>query len=144
MKISSRFSVAVHILALLAINPEAHNTSEWIASSVNTNPVIVRNVLGQLKKGGLVTIRPGVGGAYLNKSLETINLLEIYQAVEVVPAKGLFHLHEQPNPQCPVGANIQAVLEQVLLQAQFALEQVLAQVTLKQLVAGLVEKINET
>jgi hypothetical protein len=62
MKISSRFSIAVHILSLLAISPSAHGTSEWIAGSVGTNPVIIRRVLGQLKKAGLVTVRAGIGG----------------------------------------------------------------------------------
>lgn len=142
MKISSRFSVAVHVLTLLAISPTSHNTSEWIAGSVNTNPVIIRNVLGKLKKAGLVNVRSGIGGAYLNKALSDITLFDVYQAVEVVRKENLFHLHENPNPKCPVGANIQGVLQQILLQAQFALEDVLAKVTLEQLVAGLAEKIS--
>lgn len=142
MKISSRFAIAVHILSLLAVNPTSHNTSEWIAGSVNTNPVIIRTVLGKLKKAGLVSVRSGVGGAYLTKELKDITLFDIYQAVEVVPEENLFHLHEQPNPQCPVGANIQGVLQLVLLQAQSALEEVLAKVTMEQLAADLIEKIS--
>lgn len=142
MMISSRFSVAVHILSLLAVNPTSHNTSEWIASSVNTNPVIIRRVLGKLKKAGLVKVRAGSGGAYLVKELQNITLFDIYQAVEVVPEKSLFHLHEQPNPQCPIGANIQGVLQVVFLRAQCALEEVLTKVTMEELVAGLMEKIS--
>lgn len=61
MKISSRFTVAVHILSLLALEKNAHCTSEWIAGSVNTNPVVVRRVIGQLKKAGFVQVRPGTG-----------------------------------------------------------------------------------
>ena len=141
MKISSRFTVAVHILSLLAVSPTAHNTSEWIAGSVNTNPVIIRRVLGKLKKAGLVNVRSGTGGAYLIKELRDITLFDIYQAVEVVQEEELFHLHEDPNPKCPVGANIQGILQLVLLQAQTAMEEVLAKVTMEQLVAGLIEKI---
>jgi DNA-binding IscR family transcriptional regulator len=141
MKISSRFAVAVHILSLLAVSPTSHNTSEWIAGSVNTNPVIIRRVLGKLKKAGLVNVRAGTGGAYLIKELRDITLFDIYQAVEVVREEKLFHLHEQPNPKCPVGANIQGVLQLVLLRAQFAMEDVLVKVTMEQLVAGLIEKI---
>ena len=141
MRISSRFTVAVHILSLLAVNPTSHNTSEWIAGSVNTNPVIIRRVLGKLKKAGLVNVRSGTGGAYLIKELENITLFDIYQAVEVVKEDELFHLHEQPNPKCPVGANIQSVLQLVLISAQSAMEEVLMKVTMAQLVAGLIEKI---
>ena len=69
MKISSRFTMAVHILALLALEKNTLCTSEWIAKSVNTNPVVVRRIIGKLKKAGLVNVRPGTGGAYLLKDI---------------------------------------------------------------------------
>lgn len=143
MKISSRFAVAVHIVSLLAVSPTSHNTSEWIAGSVNTNPVIIRRVLGKLKKAGFVNVRSGTGGAYLTKDLQDITLFAIYQAVEVVEKDNLFHLHEEPNLQCPVGANIQSMLQLVLSSAQAAMEEVLMKVTMAQLVTGLIEKIGE-
>ncbi|WNC17382.1 Rrf2 family transcriptional regulator [Brevibacillus brevis] len=137
MKISSRFSVAVHILSLLSIETTAHCTSEWIAGSVNTNPVIIRRVLGQLKKAGMVQVRSGTGGASLTKELNEITLLDVYRAVDVVEEGRLFHIHEQPNPECPVGANIQFVLELILTRAQNAMEDILGSVTLEQLVSDL-------
>lgn len=139
MKISSRFSVAVHILSLIATSTNVPCTSEWIAGSVNTNPVIIRRVTGQLKKAGLVNVRPGTGGAYLIKDPADITLLAIYHAVEVVEEGQLFHVHEEPNPECPVGASIQGVLQIILLRAQTAMEQILAEVTLKELVTNLIE-----
>jgi Rrf2 family protein len=144
MKISSRFTIAVHILSLLSIGGNDHCTSEWIAGSVNTNPVIIRRVMGQLKKAGLVNVRPGTGGAYLLKGLEEIHLLDVYRAVEVVEEGQLFHFHENPNPQCPVGANIQAVLQLILRQAQDAMEQVLANITMKELVTDLIQNIQRS
>jgi len=141
MKISSRFSIAVHVLSLLAITPSAHHTSEWIAGSVGTNPVIIRRVLGQLKKAGLVTVRAGSGGARLVKGLGEIALLDVYRAVDVVAEGKLFHIHEEPNPQCEVGANIQAVLELLLTRAQEAMEGVLAGITMEELVSVLSKRI---
>ncbi|QMV41998.1 Rrf2 family transcriptional regulator [Cohnella cholangitidis] len=141
MKISSRFSIAVHILSLLAISPSTHCTSEWIAGSVGTNPVIIRRILGQLKKAGLVTVRAGSGGAFLAKSLDGIDLLEVYRAVDVVEEGKLFHIHEEPNPQCQVGANIQAVLQLLLARAQEAMENILAGITMEELVTVLAEQI---
>ncbi|RNB83338.1 Rrf2 family transcriptional regulator [Brevibacillus fluminis] len=139
MKISSRFTVGVHILSLLATSPDGPCTSEWIAGSVNTNPVIIRRLTGQLKKAGLVNVRPGTGGAYLVKDASAITLLDVYRAVEVVEEGQLFHFHEEPNPECMVGANIQAVLQLILLRAQSAMEQILADVTLKELVTTMIE-----
>ncbi|MDB5052891.1 MAG: putative transcriptional regulator [Bacilli bacterium] len=144
MKISSRCSIAVHILSLLAIAKDAHCTSEWMADSVQTNPVIIRRITGQLKKAGLVNVRAGTGGAYLLKDLAEINLLDVYRAVEVVEENHLFHIHEDTNPECPVGANIQAVLQLILNRAQSAMEKILMEITMQDLVAVLVEQINET
>ncbi|MBD8497944.1 Rrf2 family transcriptional regulator [Paenibacillus arenosi] len=141
MQISSRFSVGVHILSLLAINPNEHHTSEWIAGSVGTNPVIIRRVLGYLKKAGLVHVRAGSGGATLARELDEITLLDVYRSVEVVEEGKLFHVHDQPNPSCPVGANIETVLQLLLVKAQHAMEGVLEAVTMKELVEVLSNQI---
>ncbi|MEK8132087.1 Rrf2 family transcriptional regulator [Paenibacillus filicis] len=143
MQISSRFSIGVHILSLLAINPAEHNTSEWIAGSVGTNPVIIRRVLGQLKKAGLANVRAGSGGATLARELEEISLLDVYRAVDVVEEGNLFHIHNHPNPACEVGANIEQVLRLLLFKAQDAMEGVLAAVTLRELVDVLALEIKK-
>lgn len=135
-KLSSRFSIAVHILSLISVSTMPC-TSDFIARSVNTNPVIIRRIIGSLKKAGLIHVKAGAGGAYLNKELEDISLLDVYRAVEVVEKGDLFNFHEHPNPDCPIGANIESVLRTNMLEAQSAMEQKLAQVTLKQLVTDL-------
>lgn len=141
MKISSRFTVAVHILSLIKVDRNTSCTSEWIAGSVNTNPVVIRRILGKLKKAGLVGVKAGTGGAYLLKSLQDITLLDVYRAVDVVEEGELFQFHDQPNPQCPVGRNIESVLEWVLKRAQSAMEQVLADITMEEVVTDLIQKI---
>lgn len=141
MKISSRFTVAVHILSLVTIENSTLCTSEWIAGSVNTNPVVIRRVMGKLKNAGLIQVRRGTGGATLHKPLNEITLLDVYRAVEVVEEGELFQFHEKPNPKCPVGANIQAVLELILNRAQEAMEKILAEVTMEELVTVLSKKI---
>ncbi|GGF99038.1 Rrf2 family transcriptional regulator [Paenibacillus abyssi] len=142
-KFSSRFSIAVHILSVVSWNSSL-STSEFIAGSVNTNPVIIRRIISSLKKAGLVSVKAGTGGTYLNKELDEITLLDVYRAVEVAQQGELFNFHEHPNPACPIGANIESVLRKNMLKAQTAMEQELAQVTLKQLVSELSEKTVET
>ncbi|MET3657980.1 MULTISPECIES: Rrf2 family transcriptional regulator [Sporosarcina] len=141
MKISSRFTVAVHILSLVAIESNELCTSEWIAESVNTNPVVIRRIIGKLRNVGLIQVRQGLGGATLQKPLKDITLLDVYRAVEVVEEGELFQFHEKPNPNCPVGANIEAVLELILLRAQEAMESVLHEITMEELVSVLTQKI---
>ncbi|WP_169089765.1 Rrf2 family transcriptional regulator [Paenibacillus sp. PL91] len=136
-QISSRFSIAVHILSLIAVSPK-DCTGDYIAGSVNTNPVIIRRIMGMLKKAGLIDIRPGVGGASLLKDRDQITLLDVYHAVEVIDDGQLFNFHDEPNPNCPVGRNIEAALRFEMKEAQSAMEQRLAQVTLSQLAAKFV------
>ncbi len=138
MQISSRFSVAVHVLSLLASqDPAALLTSDRMAGSVNTNPVVIRRILGQLKKAGLVDVRAAAGGTFLRLAPASISLLDVYRAVEVVAEGKLFSVHASPNPRCAVGRNIQAALDATLVRAQTALERELARVTLAQVVVDL-------
>ncbi|NHN33770.1 Rrf2 family transcriptional regulator [Paenibacillus sp. S3N08] len=128
-QISTRFSMAVHILSLIAVNSN-ELTGDFIAGSVNTNPVVIRRIMGMLKKAGLVEVRPGVGGASLLKAPEEITLLDVYRAVNVIKENQLFRVHEEPNKQCLVGQNIEMVLQSELNEVQSAMEQRLAQTTL--------------
>jgi len=140
-KISSRFSIGVHILSLIASSPELC-TGDFIAGSVNTNPVIIRKIMGQLKKAGLIEVRAGVGGATLRKELEQITLLDVYRAVQVAEKGELFNFHEHPNPNCLVGGNIEFVLRTELSDAQAAMENRLAQTTLNDIVTRIRDNID--
>lgn len=128
MEISTKFTVAVHVMTLLALNKDKELTSAYIAGSVNTNPVVIRRIMGQLKQADLILTKPGVAGAALIKPPEDISLLAIYQAVIQHPT--LFGIHQDTNVACTVGANIQQALEGHLLEAQQAMEASLAKVSL--------------
>ncbi len=133
--INTRFSVAVHIISLIASTPTEQHSSEWIAGSVNTNAVVIRRITGLLKRAGLVTTTPGVAGITLKKCPSDISLLEIYHAVILDDA--LFSVHQDTNPNCPVGRNIQSALNDTFYDAQQAMEQVLANKTVADVIANL-------
>jgi len=141
MKISSRFSVAIHIISILKLYGDPMPTSEYIAGSVNTNPVVIRRILGMLKQAGIVDMKRGTGGSYLLKEAYDITLLDVYKAVGSVEEGELFQIHDNPNPECPVGANIQEVVNVSLISAQEAMEAVLQKITLGDITKNLVEKI---
>jgi DNA-binding IscR family transcriptional regulator len=136
-QISTRLSIAVHTLSLIAVSSN-DCTGDFIAGSVNTNPVVIRRIMGMLKKAGLVDVRPGVGGATLLKELSEITLLDIYRAVNAAEENQLFRIHNNPNFNCIVGRNIEKSLQSELQEAQFALEQRLAQTTLDQIISKFV------
>ncbi|MBC1781287.1 Rrf2 family transcriptional regulator [Listeria welshimeri] len=138
MAISTRFSVAVHILTLIDMNKERSITSDTIAASVNTNPVVIRRIMSKLKKAGLIQSSPGISGTYLLKNATEITLYDIYQAVEVT--NNLFDIHKNPNPNCEVGTNIQETLDTVFIHAQQKMEADLKRTTLSQITADIKQK----
>ena len=106
-------------------------TSDFIASSVNVNPVVIRRLLQQLKKAGIVQVMRGSGGTDTARPIDEITLLDVYNAVECVDEGGLFHFHENPNQLCPVGRNIHAVLDVRLDEIQKAMEKEMGSVTIQ-------------
>ncbi|GCE51032.1 Rrf2 family protein [Thermosporothrix hazakensis] len=133
MAVNSQFAVAIHTLTLLAdVTGDEPITSEYIAGSVNTNPVFIRRILGRLSKAGLVASHPGVGGGWrLLRAPDAITLLDVYHAIE--PEGHLLAMHHsQPNTKCPIGRNISRVLQVYFGEAEEAFEQKLAQRTITQ------------
>ncbi len=133
MRGNSRFTVAVHILALLAANQNSLLSSKYISNSVNTNPVVIRRILSVLAKAELVITQLGVdGGAKLGRTPEEISLLDVYQ---VIGQGDLFALHHnQPSAQCPCGRTIQPILKNVFQEAQTAMESILSKTSIADIV----------
>lgn len=146
MQISSRFTIAIHMFSCIdTFQNDRKITSDFLASSVEVNPVIIRRILLQLKSAGLVNVQRGTGGTVIARPLEEITFLDIYRAVECVEDGELFHFHENPNMNCPVGRNIHYVLDEKLERAQSAMEQELAAITLADVKRDMAERLkNET
>jgi Rrf2 family protein len=117
--------------------------SEHVAESVNTNAVVIRRMLCELAESKLVVSQSGaMGGSKLARGPEQITLLDIYQAVE---SRGVFSLHRHPpNRHCPVGVNIGTVLNQVLDEVDTAVESVLRNITIKDVVSRLQPCVSST
>lgn len=133
MQISSRFTIAIHIFACIDIfGKDFKLTSNFLAGSVNVNPVVIRRLLQQLKAAGLITVTRGIGGAAIAKPLDEITFLDVYHAVECVDNGELFHFHENPNAACPVGRNIHNALYGKLHRIQKTMEDEMRKITLAQ------------
>jgi DNA-binding IscR family transcriptional regulator len=104
MQISKKFTIAIHLLtASRYFEGQQKITSRFLAGSIGTNPVIVRNIMLQLQEAGLIDVKRGPGGITLSRPLSKITYLDIYKAVETNSQEDLFHFHENPSPLCPVG-----------------------------------------
>src|SRR6476469_4540247 len=128
MGANSQFSMAVHVLTLLARADGASLKSDYIAHSVNTNPVVVRRLLGQLANAGLVASQSGAhGGSRLKRDAADVKLCDVYGAV---CCGDVFALHRSPNQDCPVGRGIESVLCNLQKEIDKAVGERLGQYTL--------------
>lgn len=144
MQISSRFTIAIHIFSCINTFEKKNKiTSDFLAGSVNVNPVIIRKLLSQLKAAGLVNVQRGSGGASIAKPLDEITFLDIYNAVECVDNGELFHFHENSNQECPVGRNIHRILDDKLRQVQEAMEREMEKITLADVIRDVHKYISE-
>lgn len=141
MQISTKFTIAIHMLA--AIDYFGRNgrvTSDLLSASIGSNPVIVRNLMSDLKRAGMVKTKRGPGGVTLARPLDQITFYDVYEAVEKNKDK-LFHFHENPNPNCPVGRNIHASLDGRLAELQGDFENDLKQYRVSDVAADVETRI---
>lgn len=134
---STRFAVAVHALTVLARNADKGPVcSSFVAKSVNTNPVVIRRLMGDLEKAGLVASTAGrSGGFLLSRAAERISLADVYRSVE---DEGIFRLHKlDPETDCPIGCQLMKILAKPLHAAEASLEKSLAATSLKDIAVAI-------
>jgi len=116
MAANSRFAVAVHALALLALQDESPRSSREIADSVATNPVVIRRLLAQLTRAGIVESSHGAkGGFRMSRPAGKVTLYDVYRAVE---EGGFFALPEKKNEKCPVACRMKEILDGVFARVE--------------------------
>ena len=142
MKISTRFSDAIHLLAFIHIyKGQIPLTSENISGSIETSPVMVRKLMGELRKAGLIETKHGTPDPKLAKPTDRISLLDVYLAVK--KDKPLFEIDHKTNPQCIVGGNIQGTLKEYYSQAEVAAKAKLNNIKLSDVIDTILVKQKE-
>jgi len=127
---NTRFSLAVHVLALLAEHDPGMVSSEMAASSAGTSPVHVRKVMSHLRNAGIAESHAGSGGGWtLARASQYISLADVWDAV--YGDEHIVTLHPDPNPACDVGRHIGAVLDDVSARATDAARGELSTVSIR-------------
>ncbi|WP_413627819.1 Rrf2 family transcriptional regulator [Fructilactobacillus vespulae] len=138
MKFSHRLSDAIHILAYIEIFQNHDLSSKAIAESVQSNPSLVRRIMAQLKKQGILITEPGRINPKVGRPTNQVTVWDIYQALDEGP---LLHIDTETNQACPVGRNIQETLNGVYEKIQLAAEAEMKNVTLADVVSDLQVKM---
>ena len=144
MQISSKFTIGVHLLAVIDyLGEDEKVTSSVLAGSIGVNPVIVRNIMVNLKEAGLISISKGKSGISLAKTPDGITFYDVYKAVDSVNDEGLFHFHEKPNPECPIGRNIHKAMDSKLERVQKCMEDEMKKITLADVMFDIQSELKE-
>jgi DNA-binding IscR family transcriptional regulator len=134
--VATRYSVALHILMLIARDTADEATSARMAISIGTNPVVVRRIAGLLARAGLIAVQRGPGGATLARPPEQITLRDVWRAIHPEREK-LIGVHPRTNRQDPVGRRMPDMLRARFDAAEAAMLDDLARTTVADLVAQL-------
>ncbi|MBD8085311.1 Rrf2 family transcriptional regulator [Limosilactobacillus urinaemulieris] len=142
MRISTRFSDSIHILAFIeTYKGKLPLSSEHIAASIETSPVVVRRLMGKLRSAGLLKTVHGSADPKLMREPKDISLYDVFLAVE--DEQHLFAIDPKTNPDCIVGGNIQATLSNFYNQAEMAAKAKLATISLQDVLNSILVKQSE-
>ncbi|MBU5230657.1 Rrf2 family transcriptional regulator [Intestinimonas butyriciproducens] len=148
MQISIKCSVAVHCLIFIhEAKGIAKVTSNLLAESTGSNPVVIRNILSALKKAGLITVPRGTGGAELCADPSQITLYQIYSALEPDGVTSIIGIHPCDGRPCPVAQNIRKVLEPPYHKIEDAVRNAMEEITLQSMIDdfhGIVQQSSTT
>ena len=148
MQISIKCSVAVHCLIFIhEAKGIAKVTSNLLAESTGSNPVVIRNILSALKKAGLITVPRGTGGAELCAGPSQITLYQIYSALEPDGVTSIIGIHPCDGRPCPVAQNIRKVLEPPYHKIEDAVKNAMEEITLQSMIDdfhGIVQQSSTT
>ncbi len=142
MQITSRFTIAVHIIACIEYFKDIDITSNFLSGSIGANSVIVRTVISYLKKANIIEISQGKSGIKLKKSVNKITFYDIYKALDCInDDMGLFHFHTNPNIKCPIGKNIHKAMAGKLLKIQTSMETEMKKITVSNVIKDIIKEI---
>lgn len=143
MQITNKFTIGVHIIcAVEYFKKDREVTSSLLSLSTGANPVTVRTVISELRESGLLDISQGKTGIGLKKDIKDISMLDVFNAVDGLDKDGLFHFHDNPNINCPVGKNIHKAMDDKLMKIQNSMYMQMNDIKIGDVYGGIIKEIN--
>lgn len=143
MQITNKFTIGVHIIcAVEYFRKDREVTSSLLSLSTGANPVTVRTVISELREAGLLDISQGKTGIGLKKDINNISMLDVFNAVDGLDEDGLFHFHDNPNINCPVGRNIHKAMDDKLMKIQDSMNSQMAKIKIGDVYNDIISEIN--
>lgn len=144
MQVTNKFTIGIHlVVATKYFQDRLPVTSKFLSSSIGANSVMVREVMLSLKNEDILDISQGKTGIRLKKELKDITFFDIYCCVSKNDDRGIFHFHEHPSNECPIGKNIHEALDDKLDEVQLAMENKMKEITLDSVYEDLLIEINK-
>ncbi|MEM9488865.1 MAG: Rrf2 family transcriptional regulator [Myxococcota bacterium] len=138
MVANSKLPVAIHVAVALGCHEDEFVTSEILATGIGTNPVVIRRIVGDLSRAGIVEARRGkCGGARLARPARDIPLVAIYRAID---GGGPFCMPKPGNAACYVARCMPGIVGDLLGDIDQAIADTLKRYT----VADLIERVEHT
>lgn len=129
MQITNKFTIGVHVIcAIEYFMRDMEVTSSLLSLSTGANHVTVRTVISDLREAGLIDISQGKTGIKLKKSINDITMLDVFKGVKALDNGTLFHFHDNPNIECPVGRNIHKAMDDKLIKIEQSFEDGMANI----------------
>jgi len=143
MQITNKFTIGVHIIcAVEYFRKDREVTSSLLSLSTGANPVTVRTVISELREAGLLDISQGKTGIGLKKDIKDISMLDVFNAVDGLDKDGLFHFHDNPNIDCPVGKNIHKAMDDKLMKIQDSMNSQMENIKIGDVYDDIINEIN--
>ena len=143
MQITNKFTIGVHIIcAVEYFKKDREVTSSLLSFSTGANPVTVRTVISELREAGLLDISQGKTGIGLKKDIKDISMLDVFNAVDGLDKDGLFHFHDNPNINCPVGKNIHKAMDDKLMKIQDSMNSQMENIKIGDVYDDIINEIN--
>lgn len=139
MKRDTRLSGVLHILLHLA-GQDAPVTSEVLARTMATNPVVIRRIMSGLRDNGYVRSEKGHGGGWmLSCELSKVTLLDVYSSLGSPMLFAMSNRTEAPG--CLIEQAVNTALNQAFCDAEALLLSGFGEVTLALLSADLHDRL---
>lgn len=132
MKKNSKVSVALHCVLHLSLAGKPV-TSEELGRCQNTNPVLIRRILGDLKKAGIVDSEKGHGGGWIVlKDPKSISFQDIFNALEESLLPRPMELEQ--DEKCLIMKSLSGTMDEFLEEADQLLSKKLSKVSVQSII----------